>query len=204
MSFAVLTTDCFEHVVRRLPLSDKLALLLTNRFARRSTQPHIQHHKRLIICVLRNWKIRVLPWASSRTRRQIEDASSQICRQYDKRAGPWLPVLLTLQQLQICHRDSPPNLIEAMIVLRIRRALRRSGLADLEAQTFLHGQFQYGLFWQYIFTKQHELRPQLTVFLHDLLLPQVEYALSTYSVLPQQRIVNSRTSHEVMLVLRGN
>lgn len=196
--------DCFEHVVRQLSLCDQLTLLLTSQFLCRLTQPDVYRHKRRMIALVRNWKIRVLPWTSSRTRREIEEASARLCQQYDERTGPFLPVSLIVHNLEICHRDTAPILIEAMMVVRIRRALRRSDLADLEENSFIYGRLQQGLLWQYLRSKHEDLKSRLMLFLHDLFLPQVEHALSTFSVLPAQRKVTSLANHEVMLVLIGN
>ena len=193
-----------ETIVSLVSLSDQLALLLTNKLICGVTQPSIDRLRR-VVKTLRNWKIRVLPGTSSRTRREIIEASTRICQQYNPGQGPFLPVVLTIRLLEICYRSAPPTRIEAMLMLRIRRALKRSDLTPLQDACFLDGRLDFGLTWEYFRGMNHDIRPQLNMFLNDLFLPQVEYALSTYSVLSEQhRSSNYTGHHELCNVMCGN
>lgn len=197
--------NVLERIASLLRLPDQLALLLTSKLLSSATQPAIDRRKKVTIAILRNWQIRVLPWSSSRTRCQIAEAVSQVCQQYDRRCGPFLAMALIVSHLAFCYLTTSPTRVEAMLIVRIRRALRRSYMSDLEIAVFSYGRLDYGLFWEYMQSLSNDWKSRLVLFMNDLYLPQIEYALSTYKVLPAQLKAGRLTDHEdVMFILCGN
>lgn len=165
------------NILLLLPLSDRLALLLTNKHVRKVTQPRLERHRRLLINISRNWKIRVLPGSLSQTRREIVEAYSQIIVEHDLDWPPCLLLVLTLGWLTIWYRTAPPTLMETMLALRVRRALRRSNLSDIEGACFFDGLLDLESLQQYLLARDYDIKPKLIVFLNDLFLSLLESVL---------------------------
>lgn len=159
----------------------------------------------MLIGLVRNWQIRALPGTLSRTRLYLQRAIRYVCGHHWKiaRIASVLPMHMALVTLERAY-ESPKRKDDlltsrvSILVIRIRRALRRAELEDLEKDVIIDGHFVSDMFMRYVGEQKSIIQSRLLTFMDELFLPQVKrksirflFILTCYQ---RERKVHRRTS----------